>query len=356
MALFHQAGDVILNPADARSAKWDLLAEIEEDSDYRLLAEAIVPFPRDDRGGEWVNYAREVFASCLETWHQNALGSSDAFLLAMAAASQERLAVLCEGTPAHRYFEDGNERMLGSIMGTLAPALGHLRPLARVQGPAFSVRRWIREGQGTLWMPYLARQIPALRALISCWMGLAILETLSLPESRTRRVWFHVDELDALGRIQGLKDALARLRKVGGCVVLGLQSIAQVRAVYGEADAHTIVENCDNKLILRCGSSEGGGTAKFASQVIGEREIERVEISTSRSHGKHSSTSTSESRRRLREPAVLDSEIMQLPDCNGYLKLATRPEWLRTRFRPVEFPRRVEPFAPTKQVRLEAVE
>lgn len=46
MALFHQAGDVILNPADARSAKWDLLAAIEEDSDYRLLAERSCLFVR----------------------------------------------------------------------------------------------------------------------------------------------------------------------------------------------------------------------------------------------------------------------------------------------------------------------
>lgn len=350
LALFGMKQDVILNPADARSARWDMLAEIEEDSDYRLLAEAVIPFPRDNSGSEWVIYAREIFSTCLETWHQNQIGSSDAFLDAMATADKGKLAQLCEGTAAHRYFESGNEKMLGSVMGTLAPALGNLRPLARVRGQSFSIRRWVREGKGCLWMPYQAKQIPALRGLISCWMGLAISETLSLPDSDTRRIWFHVDELDALGRIHGLKDALARLRKVGGCVVLGLQSIAQARAVYGEAEANTIIENCHNKLILNCGASERGGTAQFASDVIGDREVEREDVTTSRGTGPTGTTNTSRAVRRQREPAVMDSEIMQLDPCVGYLKLASRKEWLAVAFQPIDFEERTEPYVRAAQV------
>jgi hypothetical protein len=34
------------------------------------------------------------------------------------------------------------------------------------------------------------------------------------------------------------------------------------------------------------------------------------------------------------EPAVLASEIEQLPDLAGYLKIASRSEWLRVRLRP----------------------
>jgi hypothetical protein len=356
MSLFYRDGDVILNPADARSAKWDMLAEIEDDTDYRLLGEAVVPFLREEHGSEWVMYAREVFATCLETWHRHQLGSSDAFFEAMATADKEKLAQLCEGTSAHRYFESGNEKMLGSVMGTLAPALGNMRQLACLQGPPFSIRGWVKAGKGSLWMPYQSKQIPALRGLISCWMGLAISETLSLPESKTRRIWFHVDELDALGRIQGLKDALARLRKVGGCVVLGVQSISQVRGVYGEADANTIIENCNNKLILRCGLSDGGGTARFASEVIGDRVVERDETTTSRSQGRNASTSTTRAVREHREPAVMDSEIMQLDTCTGYLKTATQKHWLKVAFKPVDYPKRTAAFVPAEPPLRDAAE
>jgi len=46
-------------------------------------------------------------------------------------------------------------------------------------------------------------------------MRLAIYETMSQPEG-DQLLWFAIDELDALGPIDGLKDALARLRKFGG--------------------------------------------------------------------------------------------------------------------------------------------
>ena len=90
-----------------------------------------------------------------------------------------------------------------------------------------------------------------------------------------QRLWFIVDELDSLGAIDGLKDALARLRKFGGRCVLGFQSIAQVSSTYGNGEAQTIVENCGNTLILRCAGSEHGGTSQFASRLIGEREVVR---------------------------------------------------------------------------------
>jgi len=40
------------------------------------------------------------------------------------------------------------------------------------------------------------------------------------------RLWFVVDQLDALGAIDGFMDALAQLRKLGGSSVLGCQSVA----------------------------------------------------------------------------------------------------------------------------------
>ena len=104
-----------------------------------------------------------------------------------------------------------------------------------------SIRRWVREGRGVVFLPYGANEIASVRALISTWMRLAIFETLSAPEG-SQRMWFVIDELDALGPIDGLKDALARFRKFNGRCVLGFQSIAQVSGQYGEAMSQTIVK------------------------------------------------------------------------------------------------------------------
>jgi type IV secretory pathway TraG/TraD family ATPase VirD4 len=45
-------------------------------------------------------------------------------------------------------------------------------------------------------------------------MRIAIFEAMSRSEA-DQRLWFVVDELDALGNFEELKDALARLRKFG---------------------------------------------------------------------------------------------------------------------------------------------
>ena len=331
MSAFFADGDILLNPFDARCARWDLLAEIETQSDYAFLAQSMLPYLGAGDHDQWISYGQRLLADTLENFVTLELGNTSDYVALLGSARIAELKELCAGTPSARYFEEGGERMLASILGTIAPAVAQLRAIAMAQRDPFSLRRWIREGTGSLWMPYAANQISALRGLVSCWMNIAILESLSLPASRHRRIWFHIDELDALGRIEGLKDAQARLRKVGGCVAIGFQSFAQVRQVYGEA-AHTIVENCGNLLILRCGGGGDDSTANLACELIGERETERDDLSRSQSRGRHASRSTSVQSRRSVDHPVLASEIMQLPSCEGFVKRASEPRWHRVRF------------------------
>lgn len=110
-------------------------------------------------------------------------------------------------------------------------------------------------------------------------------------------------------------------------------------STYGSGEAQTLVENCGNTLILRCSASEHGGTSQFASRLIGEREVVRRSTSRGRdgsgfpgNKGWRRSMNVSE--QRVTEPAVLASELEQLPDLTGYLKTASSPDWLRVRLRP----------------------
>ena len=215
-------------------------------------------------------------------------------------------------------------------------------------GIPFSVRQWVRSGRGVLFLPYQAEQIASLRTLIATWVRLAIFQTMGLGEG-DHRIWFVVDELDALGQIDGLKDALARLRKFGGRCVLGFQSIAQVSSTYGDGPARTIVENCSNTLILRCSASEGGGTARFASQLIGQREVIRPTITHStavegRFLQQEVDRGTSYGEEHRVEDAVMASEIEALPDRVGYLKFASRAAWVRVGFEYFDVERRAEPY------------
>jgi type IV secretory pathway TraG/TraD family ATPase VirD4 len=346
-----QRGDVILNPFDPRSAKWDLFGEISNDYDVEQLARSLIP---DHEGPDrsWRGYARTFFSAV--TAQARAAGTrevSELYRLLVVAGTGE-LKTLVGGTPAQPFLEEHNGRMFDSIRSVTSSAVGALEYVARQQSASLAVRAWVQGAPpaqpaaaarpgGVLFMPYRAGQVAALRSTISAWMRLAIFEAMNRDEGK-QRLWFVVDELDALGQIDGLKDALARLRKFGGRCVLGFQSIAQVSSTYGSGEAQTIVENCGNTLILRCSGSEHGGTSQFASRLIGEREVMRVTTSRSR-RATELLTSVTQSEHLGVEPAVMGSQIEQLPDLIGYLKLASSPEWRRVQLYPPALREREDP-------------
>jgi hypothetical protein len=327
---FHDEGrgDVILNPFEPRSVKWDPFAELRAPYDVDQLARSLIP---DHEGTDrsWPAYARTFFTAVTQQAHAAGVHDIGELYRLLVVADTAELRELTRGTPAQPFLDEHNTRMFDSIRSVTSSAVAALDYIAAQRAPRFSVRDWLSQRnaahRGVLFIPYRAGQLAALRAAISAWMRIAIFEAMERPEA-DQRLWFVVDELDAIGQIDGLKDALARLRKFGGRCVLGFQSIAQVATTYGAGDAHTIVENCGNALILRCSASEGGGTARFASTLIGQREVTRVSVSSSRRLTELIG-STTRSEYLSIEPAVLDSQIEQLPDLAGYLKIASRPEW-----------------------------
>ncbi|MGI0068550.1 MAG: type IV secretion system DNA-binding domain-containing protein, partial [Thermoplasmata archaeon] len=247
-------GDAILNPFDPRAHRWDLLSEIVQLHDADQLARSIIPdYDGPDRN--WRHYARTFLTAVLRQLHRAQDHDLARLYYVLTLAPPSELRDLIGATPAGSFLGSDAERSsegnkffesVRAVTNVHAAALEHV---ARQEtGEPISVRRWIREGRGVLFLPYRASEIDVLRYLVSTWMRLAIFETMNAEEA-DQHLWFIVDELDALGAIDGLKDALARLRKFGGRCVLGFQSIAQVRGTYGDAEAQTIVENCGNTLI-----------------------------------------------------------------------------------------------------------
>ena len=324
-------GDVILNPFETRSLKWDPFAEIHHPYDVEQLVSGLIPSTEDSSGREWRGYARTFLSAITRRCSEMSRHDSAELWRLVAIASSDELRPLVAGTPAQPFLEPDNARMFGSIRSVTASAVAALEYIQAQRASAFSVREWINKGHGVLFIPYQARQLAALRSIIATWTRLAIYEAMSGPEV-DQHLWFVVDELDALGAIDGLKDALARLRKFGGRCILGFQSIAQVSSTYGAGEAQTLVENCANTLILRCSGSEGGGTSYFASRLIGEREVVRRQVTRGRDRegflsDRNSRRSTQVSDQHVTEVAVMPSELEQLPDLTGYLKIASARAW-----------------------------
>jgi type IV secretion system coupling TraD/TrwB family protein len=326
-------GDIVLNPFESQSVKWDLFAEIKNSFDVDQLANGLIPNCDDPSAREWRGYARTFLAAVIRRCRFfGTANPADLWRLLMVASADE-LRPLVAGSPAQPFLDPDNARMFGSIRSVAGSAMAAFEYVQNQRATLFSVREWIknRTYPSMLFIPYSAGQIAALRSMIATWMHLAIFEAMSQPQGSDQRLWFVVDELDALGAIEGLKDALARLRKFGCRCVLGVQSLSQVTSTYG-SEAQTIIENCGTTLILRCSASENGGTSQFASRLIGEREVLRRQIS--RGKDRDSAFSSRGARRsrsitdhHVTETAVLASELEQLPDLRGYLKTASSATW-----------------------------
>jgi type IV secretory pathway TraG/TraD family ATPase VirD4 len=341
-------GDVILNPFDRRSAKWNLFAELQNAYDVDQLARAFIP----DRGSSdttWTSYARTFFSSVLRQAQIVGVKEVGELYRLLTAARRDELKVILEGTPAAPFLEEGSEKLFGGVRSTTTDHVKSLDYVRGQRGEAFAVRDWVKSGSGVLFLPYQADQIATLKSIISTWMRLAIFQTMSLGEG-DHRIWFAVDELDALGPIDGLSDALTRLRKFGGRCGLGFQSISQVSTTYGHGVAQAMVENCGNSLVLRCSASENGGTSRFASRLIGEREVLRLSKSVSRSRGEgffgNARDTHGQSEQTATEVAVMPAEIEQLPDRTGFLKFTSQAAWMKVTFPYFDVPKVAQAFEP----------
>lgn len=151
--------------------------------------------------------------------------------------------------------------------------------------------------------------------LANLWLDLIVGRLLNSAGKR-RCVWIVVDELPVLGRQAKLETLVTRGRKRELAVVLGFQSIAQLRRIYGHEQAAVLASMPSTKLLLRVDEPE---TAAFIARQIGDREALRDEIGVSTTeHGNRFNIHPS----RRTEPVVMASQIQRLPRLEGYLCIA----------------------------------
>jgi len=132
-----------------------------------------------------------------------------------------------------------------------------------------------------------------------------------------RRLWVYLDELESLARLPTLGDALTKGRKKGLRVVSGYQTYTQLVDVYGENLAETMLGNHRTMVALGVGRM-GEKTAEKMSRALGQHEIMRKRAGHSRKAWGGLGTS-SQNEEVKPESVVLASELMRLPNLEGYL-------------------------------------
>jgi len=156
-------GDVILNPFEPKAAKWDLYGEITNDYDISQLARSLIP---DHEGSErsWRAYGRTFFSAVVKQTRDGGVKDVSELFRVLVTASTNEIKTLVAGTPAQPFLDEHNARMFDSIRSVTSSAVEALEYIGKQQGPSLSVRNWVNNGKGVLFIPYHAGQIASLRA------------------------------------------------------------------------------------------------------------------------------------------------------------------------------------------------
>ena len=153
---------------------------------------------------------------------------------------------------------------------------------------------------------------------------------LSLPNSKTRRITWVLDELmslatnnKALGKylISELINTLAESRSKGLNALIAFQSLTQVNEVVGDNLLKSLFQMCGTKIVLQYSEPYG---QKVLSQFLGEQEIDRKKQGINRA-SQIEQDRINESEEEKIKKIVLESEFSNLEPLQAFLKVGNFP-------------------------------
>lgn len=317
-----ERGDIILNPFDSRCVYWSPFAEITHPADADRIAQQLIAETGDKDSDVWLETSRILVANLLRALGKEKRCTLPDLLEALQKWDRDTLKIWLKDTSSARTFADDADRATGSVLFMLAKAANLIQFLRMPADgeKAFAFRDFISgldERQGAkpwIFVPRKEEHFAATKPLLACWLECAASAMLGLSPSSDRRIWFLLDELADLPRVDNLARLLPEGRKFGAAVVITFQAIGLMRHRYGRNVAESMLGCCNTKLFLQISDGE---SRQWASDTIGTCEVE-VNTMSSALGGGDDKPRTTLGRQRKNRPAVLESEL-RIPRHQAYL-------------------------------------
>ena len=348
-AFFDPDRDVLMNPLDARAPRWSPFLEARNPRDFDMMAAALIPQQKDTVDPFWVTAARQLFSNGAGVFWKRGVTENKVLVDHLLKTDLTALAEAMEGTVAQSIVDPENPKTALSVRAMLTAHLSALEFLPD-EGRPFSIRDWIGKEDGAgergsfLFLTSRGDQHASLRGLISTWLEIAVNAMLTLAQDDGRRIWVILDELPTLHQVPSLQPGLAESRQFGGCFVLGVQVASALRDLYGRNGAETISGLCGTRVVLAAPDRD---TAQWSADSLGRSEVE--EVTEGYSYGANTiRDGVSLTPRRELRALALPSEIMRLPNLEGYLKFPGPFPVASIRLRYVARPAAAERFVPRK--------
>ena len=318
-------GDIILDPFDQRGAFWSPFSELIHPADADRIARYLINETGDEERDIWLEASRSLVANTIRTLWSEGRGTLQALLNALQSMPRAELERWLANTSSARTFEKSADRATASVLFMLVKAVNmlmFLRKAPRHGEVAFSISKFFKgidqhEGRKPwVFVPRREDWFEAVKPLMALWLECAASAMLGLSASPTRRVWFLLDELADLPRVQNLERLLPQGRKFGACGILTFQTIGQMRGHYGPDGAEALLGCCNTKLFLQMSDH---ASREWASATIGSVEVTIPNLAETFDPKTGKPQRTLSTTRELRA-AVLESDL-RLPKYTSYLLL-----------------------------------
>ena len=310
---FSFPGDIILNPFDRRSVGWTVFNEIKGVHDFDRMAKSIIPPQIDPNDEQWCSYARDVLADTMRKMVETDNPNQDTLVEMLVREDGDVIRNFLSNTDSQGYFRENAEKAIASIQFMMNR---YVRPLRFMTKGDFSLHKWVNDPDaGNLFITWREDMRATQRPLVATWIDTICATILSIPDDGnfvSRRLWLFLDELESLGRLESFVPAATKGRKHGLRMAATIQDWAQLDEMYGRDAAKTLLGCFRNYLVF--GASNAYNADK-ASQILGSQHVERMQISTGGYRSRQIVPSPPEA-------VVMDSEISNLRDLQGYVMFA----------------------------------
>ena len=324
---FVKPDDYIFCPFDKRSISWSIFNDIDDISDYDTFASILF----EQEGAKdpfWGLAAGAIFADGLKYLDLQGRKTNQDILEFFKQPSEDLIDAINSLPPAlitSKQYVNAPENTFASILATLASGLKpfmHLKD-STDNSAVFSFKKYIREEyqrtNGTI--PNLYLLVPANRQrimapLLSLVMDIMINEALTLPESQNCRLYFIIDEIGSINKIQLLPDLITKGRSYGISILALTQDPGLLREKYGPQVMQSFLNNFGTQIVLRINDA---ATAKELADNFGVEEI--IEYKESIQLPQNGSPIPSISQDTTTKSLILPSQLQSLPPFKGYGKI-----------------------------------
>jgi len=320
-----QENDYIFSPFDARSIGWNIFNEIEALPDFDIMAKSLFISPAE-KDAYWYNCASDVFKAGLIYLKMNQTTNNqdlwNFFSLPLSNIKSKLMLLPLEYQGAIKHIDKEDAPASASIISILQERIQFFHYLTDLDGN-FSFRKYISEQreekiQSNLFILNIEQYSAIFKPLMTLCIDAMIRETLSLPDKLNRRIWFIIDELGSLYRMDSIIKLETVGRSKGGCLVCANQDLGRIEEMYGRANLKSFFNNFNTNFTFRIREPE---TAEFLSKAIGDQQLIKTNQSRQMSPSEIGDR-RSESDQEKIERLVMPVQFQSLQDLEAVINIA----------------------------------